>query len=113
MHDAAQAIVTMPPPKPPQQTSPFVQSAELAQDWVTPGIPVVASNPEVAPELDPEVAPELEVDPVLDPPPELDGFKPPPESSPPPGVLLVDPPQAAANAATQLPTKRSLSILME
>jgi hypothetical protein len=115
--DAAHAIFTPPPPPPPkppkaaQQTSPFVQSAELEQDCVTPGIPVsnavVASSPP-APELDPL----LEVDPELDPPPELDEFNPPPPSSP-PGDPLVDPPHAAANAATQLPTKRSLSILME
>jgi hypothetical protein len=115
-HDAAHAAVAppIPPPmpKPPRQhTSPaLVQSLALAQDWR--GGAVASSPPEVDPELDPEVDPELdpEPDPELDAPLELE-LRPPPASSA--GVPLVDPPHAAANAATQLPTKRTLSILMD
>jgi hypothetical protein len=114
-HVAAHAVVAPPIPPPPpklwQHTSPgLVQSAALAQVW--PGGAVASSPPEVDPELDPEVDPELdpEPDPELDAPLEL-GFRPPPASSA--GVPPVDPPHAAANAATQLPTKRTLSILMD
>jgi hypothetical protein len=117
MHDAAQAMFTPPPPPPPkpppkaaQHTSPFEQSAALEQDCVTPGMPVskavVASSP---PELAPELAPELD---PLGPPLELEPFRGPPSSLGDPPVVD-DPPHAAANAATQLPTKRSLSIFME
>ncbi len=115
MHDAAHALVAPPPIPPPmpkltQHTSPLLQSCALAHVW--PGGVVASSPPELDPELDPEVDPELapELDPELDPPLELE-FKPPPASSADP--LVDDPPQATANAATQLPTKRSLSILME
>src|SRR5579859_2765287 len=111
MQDAAHAMVPPVLLKLPQHTAPgVVQSCALAQDWVMPGKPaskeVVASIP---PELVPELDPELEFDPELEPPPELLEFRPPASS----GVdvpLEVEPPHAAANAATQLPTKRSLSI---
>jgi hypothetical protein len=93
-----------------QQTSPgVVQSLALMQ--VAPGGAVASSPPEVDPELDPEVDPEPDPDPDPDAPLEVE-FRPPPASSA--GVPLVDdPPHAAANAATQLPTKRTLSILMD
>jgi hypothetical protein len=92
-----------------QQTSPgVVQSLALMQ--VAPGGAVASSPPEVDPELDPELD-ELDPDPELDAPLELE-LRPPASSAGVPPVVD-DPPHAAANAATQLPTKRTLSILMD